>query len=217
MRESRPSDAVSRAYDAWSARYDADANATRDLDALVVRQARLPIAGRDVVELGAGTGKNSEWLAAGARSLVGLDFSPGMLALARERVQGPHVRFIEHDIRAPWPLDDGAADLVVGNLVLEHVEELLPVHREAARVLRPGGTLFLCELHPERQRRGGQAHFTDGAGAIVHVPAYRHTVAEYVNSGLAAGFRVVRVGEWLEEAAPAEVPPRLFSIELVRP
>jgi len=205
---------VARAYDRWAPSYDADRNATRDLDAEVVRAAPLQLDGRDVLELGCGTGKNTEWLAARARSIVALDFSDGMLARAGERLAGAaHVRFVRHDVRDPWPVPDAAMDVVVGNLVLEHVADLAPVYAEAARVLRPGGRLLLCELHPERQRRGGQAHFTDAAtGLTTHVPAYRHTVSEFVNGGLAAGLVLRHLGEWLEAGAPADAPPRLLSV-----
>lgn len=204
---------VAGAYDRWAASYDADDNATRDLDAEVVRRAPLVLAGRDVLELGCGTGKNTAWLAERARSVVGLDFSAGMLAMARQRVDGAHVRFVRHDVREPWPVPAGAVHVVVGNLVLEHVRELAPVYAEAARVLRPGGQLLLCELHPERQRRGGQAHFTDPAtGMTVHVAAHLHTVAEYVNAGIAAGLVLRHLGEWLEAGAPADAPPRLLSL-----
>jgi ubiquinone/menaquinone biosynthesis C-methylase UbiE len=204
---------VADAYDRWAASYDADRNATRDLDADVVRRSPLAIDGRDVLELGCGTGKNTVWLAERARSVVALDFSPGMLARARERVRGSHVRFVEHDVREPWPVADASADVIVGNLVLEHVADLAPVYAEAARALRAGGRLLFCELHPERQRRGGQAHFTEAAtGATVHVPAHLHTVAEYVNGGLDAGLALRHLGEWLETDAPHGAPPRLLSV-----
>src|SRR3954465_11344859 len=83
---------VAQAYDRWSRRYDDDHNATRDLDARVVRQSLLHVVGARVLELGCGTGKNSEWLAAQASELVALDFSPGMLDVARRRVRSERVR-----------------------------------------------------------------------------------------------------------------------------
>lgn len=204
---------VSRAYDRWAHQYDTDANRTRDLDAHVLRTIGVRIEGRDVLELGCGTGKNTAWLAGAARSIVALDFSAGMLARARDRVRDAHVRFMAHDIRDPWPLADGSADFVVGNLVLEHVQDLASVYHQAARVLRRGGELLFCELHPERQRLGGQAHFTDARdGAVVVVPAFRHTVPELVNGGIAAGLRLAQLGEWAEEGAGADSPPRLLSL-----
>jgi len=172
---------VAQAYDRWSRRYDDDHNATRDLDARVVRQSPLHLGGARVLELGCGTGKNSEWLAAQARELVALDFSPGMLDVARRRVSAAHVRFVEHDITRAWPVEAASVDVVVGNLVLEHLPDLQPVFSEAARVLRPGGELFLCELHPYRQLRGGQAHFEDAETneTVGHgVPAHGERVRE---------------------------------------
>jgi malonyl-CoA O-methyltransferase len=105
----------------------------------------------------------------------------------------------------------------VGNLVLEHVAALAPVFAESARVLRRGGELFLCELHPFRQWRGGQAHFADAAtGETVHVAAHVHSMSEYVNGGLEAGLTLRHVGEWLENEAAEGAPPRLLSIRFTR-
>jgi ubiquinone/menaquinone biosynthesis C-methylase UbiE len=204
---------VAQAYDRWSRRYDDDHNATRDLDARVVRRSLLHVTGARVLELGCGTGKNTEWLAAQARELVALDFSPGMLDVARRRVRSERVRFVEHDITRPWPVEESSVDLVVGNLVLEHVRDLAPIYDEAARVLRPGGELFLCELHPYRQLRGSQAHFEDGdTNETVPVTAYQHSVSEYVNGGLGAGFTLRTLGEHVEESATLPAAPRLLSV-----
>lgn len=203
------------AYQAWAATYDAQANATRDLDAAVLRGAGLPLDGRAVVEIGAGTGKNTAYLAAHAGSVLALDFSPAMLARARKRVPDGHVRFVEHDITRPWPAADGQADIVVGNLVLEHIAGLGPVFAEACRVLRSGGLMYFCELHPYRQLRGVQARFQDGE-RLVLVEAHLHMVSDYVNGALDQGFELLRLDERQEpvvgpeQAAPAL--PRLLSM-----
>lgn len=110
-----------------------------------------------------------------------------------------------------------SVDLVVGNLVLEHVEQLAPIFAEAARVLRVGGTVYFAELHPFRQWRGGQAPFTAAdTGEVVHVPAFTHSVSDYVNDGISAGLTLVRVGEWLEDDAAVGVPPRLLTVQFVK-
>ena len=210
--DSAVQDAAS-AYDTWSAHYDSDANVTRDLDAAVVRRAPLRIAGRDVLEIGCGTGKNTIWLASAARTLVAMDFSNGMLAIARDRVRSETARFVQHDVRDPWPVPSGSIDVVVGNLVLEHVEFLSPVFVEAARVLHQGGQLFVCELHPFKQLVGGQARFTDpGTGAVIRVQAFRHSVSDYVNAGLSAGLVLRELGEWADADAEQGAPPRLLSV-----
>jgi malonyl-CoA O-methyltransferase len=204
---------VAATYDRWAATYDADRNVTRDLDALVVQKTPLVLEGRDVLELGCGTGKNTSYLAEHARHVTAVDFSEGMIARAHERLTTSNVKFVRHDIRDPWPMSPASVDLVVGNLILEHVHDLAPVYFEAARVLRPNGQLFICELHPFRQLLGGQPNFVDPhTGEKVEVAAHIHTVSEYVNGGVEAGLTLRSLGEWIEEEAPADTPPRLISL-----
>jgi ubiquinone/menaquinone biosynthesis C-methylase UbiE len=204
---------IAYAYDRWSEQYDRDPNATRDLDALVLRQAGLRLRGRVVLEIGCGTGKNTEWLARESRDVIAMDFSEGMLSRARARVNAPHVRFVAHDVRDAWPVAAKSVDVVTCNLVLEHVRALPPIFREAVRVLRADGRLFISELHPFRQLLGGQARFTHAqSGETTYVPAFRHSVSEFINAGLAAGLQLREMGERLEDGAPADVPPRLLTL-----
>lgn len=205
------SDGVSAAYDRWAETYDSDVNLTRDLDAVVVRRAAPDVTGRDVLELGPGTGKNTVWLAERARSVTGLDASPGMLAVARTRVTAWHVRFLQHDIQTVWPVGDESVDVVIANLVLEHVQRVEHVFAEAARVLRRGGEVFICELHPIRQFLGARAHFVDGDRRVVEVPVFRHTMSEFVNAGLDAELTLGRLDEWSDDGG-SNAPPRLLSL-----
>lgn len=215
-------DAVASAYDRWAPTYDSDTNHTRDLDAAVLRTHGPEVRGQTVLELGGGTGKNTVWLAERASSVLSLDLSAPMQAVARERVAAlglpeGRVTFALHDLRQPWPVDSAVVHVVVSNLVLEHVQGLDAIFAEAARVLAPGGTLWVSELHPERQRRGAQAHFeAEDTGELVYVPAYRHTVSAYVNAAIGAGLRVRRVAEWLEDGADPLAAPRLFTMRAKR-
>lgn len=204
---------IAAAYDRWAETYDTDPNRTRELAGEVLRQVDLPIAGCDIVEIGCGTGRNTEWLATQAASITALDLSEEMLRRATARVQGPRACFIQHDVRTRWPLGDDAADVIIAMLILEHVEHLEPVFVEAARVLRPNCRLFICELHPMRQLMGGQAQFSNTqTGERELVPAFRHNVSDFVNVGLSAGFDVRRLDEWRDPDAFSNAPPRLLSV-----
>lgn len=139
---------VRRLYNRWAETYDQQVNRTRDLDAEATRTVLGEIAFERVVEIGCGTGKNTEWLCRGVRSVVAIDFSPRMLAVARTKLAGEAVEFVQADAQRPWPFDDASVDLVTCNLVLEHAPELAPAISEAARTLLPGGHLFVSELHP---------------------------------------------------------------------
>ena len=209
----RDSTDVAKAYDRWSANYDTDVNATRDLDAGVLRRAPLRLHGRHVLELGCGTGKNTAWLATVAANVTALDFSAGMLARARERITAYNVDFIAHDLRKTWPVRRETVDVVAGNLVLEHIQDLTTIFKEAARVLTSGGQLYFCELHPYRQLLGSQAHFADPEnGETIPVTAYRHSTSEFVNSAIAAGLTLVELREWTEPDAEIGAVPRLLSL-----
>lgn len=207
---------IAAAYNDWAETYDTDPNRTRDLAAQVLRQANLNLADRNVIEVGCGTGRNTEWLArsaAGSTNIVALDFSEAMLARAKDRLRDPRVRFIQHDVRSRWPIADASADLVIAMLVLEHVEMVEPVLAEAARAFRPGGELFICELHPMRQLLGGQAQFNNARTGERHrVPAFLHDVSDYVNAGLALGFELVSLREGRDRDASPRSLPRLLSL-----
>jgi ubiquinone/menaquinone biosynthesis C-methylase UbiE len=203
---------IVRAYDVWSHAYDVDSNATRDLDASVLRQQQLALSSAHVLEIGCGTGKNTAWLMREARQVVALDFSEGMLSKARQRLPDGNVQFVRHDLRETWPVDDLSQDVVVGNLVLEHLRDVPFVFREAHRVLRDGGRLFLCELHPFRQLQGSKARFvTPGTQVVEHVTAYLHDVSEYLNAAVSAGFILREVAEWRDPGSDQASVPRLFS------
>jgi ubiquinone/menaquinone biosynthesis C-methylase UbiE len=212
MKEPEQSE-IATAYNDWAETYDAVPNRTRDLAAEALRQVDLELAGRKVVEVGCGTGRNTVWLAERAAEVVGLDFSEAMLAKARIRVNNPRVRFVRQDVSVTWPLTDASADAVVAMLILEHVEYLEPVFAQVARVLRSGGQFLLCELHPMRQLAGGQAQFSNGkTGEHQCVTAFLHDVSDYVNVGLAAGFELQHMGEWRDGDAPPTSDPRVLSL-----
>ncbi|HVK13444.1 MAG TPA: class I SAM-dependent methyltransferase [Gemmataceae bacterium] len=197
------------AYSDWSATYDTDRNRTRDLDAEVTRAALTGRRVRSVVEVGCGTGKNTALLAALAGRVLALDFSDGMLARARAKGFPPHVTFALADLTARWPVEAGTADLVVGNLVLEHIKDLRFVFAEVARSLAPGGRVYFSELHPFRQYQGTRATFAR-AGTVTEVAAHVHHVSDYLRAAEAAGLTLERFDEWWH-SEDAGLPPRLAT------
>jgi ubiquinone/menaquinone biosynthesis C-methylase UbiE len=92
----------------------------------------------DVLEVGCGTGLILNRIAPLARRAVGLDLSPGMLAVARER----GLEVVEGSARE-LPFEDASFDLLYSFKVLAHVPDLARVFSEMARVVRPGGRLVL--------------------------------------------------------------------------
>jgi malonyl-CoA O-methyltransferase len=162
-----------------------------------------------IVEIGCGTGKNTSFLAELGASVTALDFSAGMLALAREKVKAANVTFVEADLTEPWPVEAHSADLVVCNLVLEHIEDLHFLFAQAARVLVPGGRFFICELHPFRQYLGTQATFQRADGAVL-IEAYVHHISDFLAAAKGSGLELVSLKEWWHVEDEGK-PPRLAS------
>ncbi|MBL8102583.1 MAG: class I SAM-dependent methyltransferase, partial [Anaerolineales bacterium] len=150
---------IQNAYNEWSETYDANENLTRDLDQKVTRDILISQYFDSILETGCGTGKNTIFLADISAKVHALDFSPGMIEKAKEKVKAENVRFSIADLTKRWPCDNAEYDLVTCNLVLEHIQDLTHIFAEAARTLKPKGKFFINELHPFKQYQGAKARF----------------------------------------------------------
>ncbi|HTQ96272.1 MAG TPA: methyltransferase domain-containing protein [Candidatus Acidoferrum sp.] len=138
-------------YKVWAATYDHECNPMLSLEQRVMERILPPLKGMDVVDLGCGTGR---WLDAlkktGARSLLGIDPSPEMLSEARRKL-GRAANFLCADLTTA-SIDPSSADVVLCSFVLSYLDDLSQFLHSARRILRPGGTLFISDVHPETSR-----------------------------------------------------------------
>lgn len=206
---------IQEAYSVWSATYDLDRNLTRDLDQMVTRNTLANLRCKSILEIGCGTGKNTALLAEIGRHVQALDFSEGMIEKARQKHTFDNLTFGVADITQPWPFEDQSFDLIVCNLVLEHVRDLSFVFAEAFRVLLAKGNFFICELHPFRQYQGTQAHFQRAQDKI-EIPAFVHHVSEFTEAAGNNGLTLQSFKEWWHEA-DQDKPPRLVSFMFEKP
>ena len=122
------------------------------LDAAAVEQAilaALPARLGSLLDIGTGTGRLLELLAPRTGHALGLDASRDMLALARARLSERGLADRASVRQADMyrlPLPDASQDAVTLQMVLHYAEEPAAALAEAARVLRPGGTLLVADL-----------------------------------------------------------------------
>ncbi|KAB1186573.1 MULTISPECIES: class I SAM-dependent methyltransferase [Haloferax] len=144
-----PSTVAQSFYTRWATLYDAIARRTPGVGSVRTEAAdALGLSSGDtVVEMGCGTGANLPYLADRVGpdgTVVGLDFSPGVLDVARERVRDyPNVHLVRADATQP-PVDD--ADAVLATFVSGMFADPDAVVSSWADLVGPGGRLCLVDL-----------------------------------------------------------------------
>ena len=209
-----PLSGVRDGYDRWASVYDHDANPLPALEEPHVRAALGAIWGRDVLDLGCGTGRHTAWLAEAGARVTAVDFSENMLERARRKVSVADARFIVHDLHEPLPFDDASFDAVVSGLVLEHLRDLGGFFIEARRVLRPEGRAVVSAMHPAMFLRGSRARFTEPhSGEVVAPGSLPHQLGDFVMAAVRAGFGLSGVGEYTPDAEFVRRYPRAERYE----
>ena len=132
-------------WDKFAPRYDRGMRLPERLQFGGGREWVCTQATGDVLEVAVGTGLNLPHYPAGV-ALTGVDLSPAMLGIARERAAelGRAIKLVEGDAQA-LPFPDAAFDTVVCTLGLCGFPDERAALAEMHRVLRPGGTLLLLD------------------------------------------------------------------------
>ena len=200
---------VRSGYGEWVATYEETVQDAMDVELLEALRS-VAWAGT-VADLGCGTGRTGAWLSArGVEAIDGVDLTPEMLAVARER--GAHRRLVEADV-AHTGLERGAYDLVVTSLVDEHLAQLGPLYAEARRLARPGGTFVLVGFHPHFIMASGMpTHYDSASGEPVAIETHVHQLSEHVTAGLEAGWALVEMRERLIDDAWLALKPKWTAL-----
>lgn len=123
----------------------------KDVEAAIVRRMTArPI--QNLLDAGTGTGRMLELLAPHARRAVGVDVSPEMLSIARDRLlrenfKNAQVRLAD-TYRLPFTGETDVFDAVLFHQVLHYLDDPGAAVAEAARVMAPGGRLLIADFAP---------------------------------------------------------------------
>ncbi|RKS08526.1 methyltransferase family protein [Nocardiopsis sp. Huas11] len=173
---------------------------------------------REVLELGAGHGRDALWFAVRGLRVHAADFSATALdqltrTADRQGVAG-RVRTHLHDARTPLPLADASVDGVFAHMLLCMALSTAQIHAlmgEIDRVLRPGGALVYTVRHT------GDAHYgagtSHGDDIFEHGGFAVHFFDRALVENLATGWDLAEVAPFEE----GELPRRLWRVTQVKP
>ncbi|MEN8241566.1 MAG: methyltransferase domain-containing protein [Chloroflexota bacterium] len=158
----------------------------------------LPKQGMSILDVGCGTGTYLEFFQRYKCSLAGIDTSPAMLELAKERLGDTADLRLGSATEMPYP--DESFDLVVSMLVLHEMDHpvRLGTLKEIKRVLKPDGRVLLIDFNPgkpeglEGWRTKMIIFFSELAAGRAHFRNYRDFMRINGLKGLVepAGFNI---------------------------
>ena len=179
------------------------------------RELRLlgNVRGRQVLELACGAAQNAIALAKWGAHVTAVDFSSRQLGKAKRLVaqEGVEVSLVRGDMERLGMFRDGLFDVVLSSFGWEFVPDLEACVGECGRVLKDGGLLVMCTVHPlaafewDENERGlvvtdyfnppaevwDQPQGRDGHPAMT----FFHTVQDIIQLLVTNGFRIERVLE----------------------
>lgn len=189
---------------------DSGLNGLLELPALY---SLLPqLEGLSILDLGCGFGDFARYARQhGAASVLAIDVSEKMLALAREKTSDEHIEYRQLAIEQFAPPEQ-RFDLVISSLALHYIENFAALCKGVFASLKPGGQFIFSVEHPMCTAfQVGWVPYEDGnvwpvdryqeqtlrhtTWFVDDVQKYHRTVETYVNTLLDAGFALTRLLE----------------------
>lgn len=163
------------------------------------------VAGLMALDAGCGEGYLARILAARGARVTGIDISPRLVAIAREKGPAGAIDYRVADLCKPLPEYAGRFEVIASYLVLNDVHDHRGFAATLGAALKPGGRLVLALNNPYSYvvRKHVPDYFASGAaypyrgmvaeGCNVHF--YHRTLENYLDAFLAAGLRLTKLAD----------------------
>jgi len=174
-----------------------------------------PKPGERILDVATGTGVVAARIQRTGATVVGLDFSAGMVAEARRK--HPKIEFVEGDAQK-LPFGDDTFDAVTISFGLRNVEDPKLALAEMYRVLKPGGRLVICEFSkPQRAvfRLGYAAYLRTVAPAIAAVTSTNPEAYRYLVESIEAWPDQGTLSQWIRGVGFTRVAYRNLTTGVV--
>jgi len=174
------------------------------------------VGGKAVLDAGCGEGYLARILAARGARVTGIDLSPRLVALARERDTAGGIDYRVADLARPLPDLAGRFDRIGSYLALNDVADHRGFAATLAALARPGGRAGLALNNPYSLVVRGHItdYFASGSRGVYggmtaalggEIGYYHRTLEDYLDAFLAAGWRLAKLAD--VPAAPRDDSP----------
>jgi SAM-dependent methyltransferase len=197
---------VREGYGEWVRTYEQTVQDEMDLRLLERLRTIDWSTRRTVLDLACGTGRIGAWLRERSTAAIdGVDITPEMLDVARSK--GIYRTLRIADI-VNTEATAATYDLCMQSLADEHLSDLRPLYREAARVTTGEGFFVIVGFHPQFLMAGMPTHFDRAPGEAVTIRSYVHLLSDHVKAAHAFGWSLLEMEEGLIDEAWLRKKPK---------
>lgn len=177
---------VQEGYARWAPNYDQAPNPLIAREERYLEFLHSRMRGKKVLDLACGTGRWMEKaLEGGAGFAAGIDCSNAMLRIAAGKPL-VHGKLVQADC-TKLPFGTSVFDLAICSFAIAHIPDLRIMIRELAAVIKPGGEVFVSDVHSEAYARGWRTGFHEQHRAL-HIEVCPRTVEEILRAFCCGGF-----------------------------
>lgn len=179
-------------YELWASTWDRQPSPIVSLEQRTLRPLLSSLSGKRFVDASCGTGRWLRYALEQEALALGFDLSPAMIAeAAREPSLAGRVGVAD---TRHLPVPDCGADVVLSALSLGHIPPAVVAFAELARLVAPGGRLFVTDFHPDASRVGWKRTFRDN-DTVYEVENYSYSIAALREQAGLLGLEMTHLAE----------------------
>lgn len=194
---------------------------------------------KTVLDIGCGMGQHVKAYAEkGAKSVLGIDISEKLLAIAEEKFNGKNIEYLKKSFEDLDSINE-QFDVVTSSLVFDYVQDFNRLMKDISHITNDRSQIIFSMSHPivtsydqsiprwTRDEEGnklhanlynyfieGEKHYSWGGTEVVN---YHRTISSVINAIINAGFMICECRESIANDALREAHPEVFAGTIHRP
>jgi ubiquinone/menaquinone biosynthesis C-methylase UbiE len=171
-------------YRLWAPSYDCFPNPLVALERRMLAGTLGPVQGKQIVDVGCGTGRLTLVFQQGGATVIGLDCSSEMLCEAARKT--PLRGRLVHASAMALPIASEVSDLTVCSFVIGYVPNAADAIAEMRRITKRGGAVIISDLHPVASAAGWNRSFRRN-GSVYEIEHHYRSTREICTMAAEAG------------------------------